>query len=102
MRRHESAQPSFLRVFATSFTVVFIGEWGDVTRSRPLISYRYNHPLIVGVAAVAALWTVSALAVFRGAELLERVPVRWVRLVGAVALTSLGIYSLVRAVGSLG
>lgn len=95
--------PSFLRVFATSFTVVFIGEWGDVTQiTTANFVARYNDPLIVGVAAVAALWTVSALAVFGGAKLLERVPVRWVRLVGAVALTSLGIYSLVRAVGSLG
>ena len=51
---------------------------------------------------MAALWTVSALAVFGGAKLVERVPVRWVRLVGVAALTSLGIYSLVRAVGSLG
>ena len=95
--------PSFLRVFATSFTVVFIGEWGDVTQiTTANFVARYNEPLIVGVAAVAALWTVSALAVFGGAKLLQRVPVRWVRLVGVVALTSLGIYSLVRAVGSLG
>lgn len=95
--------PSFLRVFATSFAVVFIGEWGDVTQiTTANFVARYNSPLIVGVAAMAALWTVSALAVFGGAKLLERVPVRWVRLVGAVALTSLGIYSLVRAVGSLG
>lgn len=95
--------PSFLRVFATSFTVVFIGEWGDVTQiTTANFVARYNEPLIVGVAAVAALWTVSALAVFGGAKLLQRVPLRWVRLVGAVALTSLGIYSLVRAVGSLG
>ena len=95
--------PSFLRVFATSFTVVFIGEWGDVTQiTTANFVARYNDPLIVGVAAMAALWTVSALAVFGGAKLLERVPVRWVRLVGAAALTSLGIYSLVRAVGSLG
>ena len=95
--------PSFLRVFATSFAVVFIGEWGDVTQiTTANFVARYNNPLIVGVAAMAALWTVSALAVFGGAKLLERVPVRWVRLVGAAALTSLGIYSLVRAVGSLG
>lgn len=95
--------PSLLRVFATSFTVVFIGEWGDVTQiTTANFVARYNEPLIVGAAAVAALWTVSALAVFGGAKLLQRVPVRWVRLVGAVALTSLGIYSLVRAVGSLG
>jgi putative Ca2+/H+ antiporter (TMEM165/GDT1 family) len=94
--------PSFLRVFATSFTVVFIGEWGDVTQiTTANFVARYNDPLIIGVAALAALWAVSALAVFGGAKLLERVPVRWVRLVGAVALTGLGIYSLVRATGSL-
>jgi Ca2+/H+ antiporter, TMEM165/GDT1 family len=95
--------PSFLRVFATSFMVVFIGEWGDVTQiTTANFVARYNDPLIIGVAALAALWAVSALAVFGGAKLLERVPMRWVRLVGAVALTGLGIYSLVRATGSLG
>jgi putative Ca2+/H+ antiporter (TMEM165/GDT1 family) len=82
--------PSFPRVFATSFTVVFIGEWGDVTQiTTANFVARYNAPLIIGVAALAALWTVSALAVFGGAKLLGRVPVRWVRLAGAVALTSL-------------
>jgi len=38
-----------------------------------------------------AVWTVSALAVFGGAKLLQRVPMRWVRLAGAVTLTGLGI-----------
>jgi hypothetical protein len=52
--------------------------------------------------ARSARWTVSALAVFGGAKLLERVPVRWVRLVDAGALISLGIYSLLRAIGSPG
>jgi len=78
--------PSFLRVFATSFTVVFIGEWGDVTQiTTANFVARYNDPLIIGIAALTALWTVSALAVFGGAKLLQRVPLRWVRLVGAVA-----------------
>ena len=94
--------PSFLRVFATSFTIVFIGEWGDITQiTTANFVARYHDPLIIGVAALAALWTVSALAVFGGAKLLQRVPMRWVRLAGAVALTGLGIYSLVRAIGSL-
>jgi Ca2+/H+ antiporter, TMEM165/GDT1 family len=101
--RMGAPSPSFLRVFATSFTVVFIGEWGDVTQiTTANFVARYNDPLIIGVAALAALWTVSALAVFGGAKLLQRVPMHWVRLVGAVGLTSLGIYSLVRAIGSLG
>jgi Ca2+/H+ antiporter, TMEM165/GDT1 family len=95
--------PSFLRVFATSFTVVFIGEWGDVTQiTTANFVARYNDPLVIGVAALAALWSVSALAVFGGAKLLARVPMRWVRLAGAVALTGLGLYSLVRAIASLG
>jgi putative Ca2+/H+ antiporter (TMEM165/GDT1 family) len=94
--------PSFVRVFGTSFAVVFIGEWGDVTQiTTANFVARYGDPLVIGVAALAALWAVSALAVFGGAKLLERVPVRWVRLAGAVALTSLGIYNLVRAIGSL-
>src|ERR1700684_2251262 len=85
--------PGFLRVFATSFTVVFIGEWGDVTQiTTANFVARYHDPLIIGAGALAALWSVSALAVFGGSKLLERVPVRWVRLVGAIALTSLGIY----------
>jgi putative Ca2+/H+ antiporter (TMEM165/GDT1 family) len=95
--------PGLLRVFATSFTVVFIGEWGDVTQiTTANFVARYNDPLVIGVAALAALWAVSALAVFGGAKLLQRVPMRWVCLVGAVALTGLGIYSLIRAIGSLG
>jgi putative Ca2+/H+ antiporter (TMEM165/GDT1 family) len=95
--------PSFLRVFATSFAVVFIGEWGDVTQiTTANFVARYDDPLVIGVAALCALWAVSALAVFGGAKLLERVPVRWVRLVGAVVLAGLGVFSLVRAIGSLG
>ena len=95
--------PSFLRVLATSFTVVFIGEWGDVTQvTTANFVARYHDPLVIGVAALAALWSVSALAVFGGAKLLARVPMRWVRLAGAVALTGLGIYNLVRAIRSLG
>ena len=95
--------PSFLRVFATSFTVVFIGEWGDVTQiTTANFVARYHAPLVIGVAALAALWSVSAVAVFGGAKLLARVPMRWVRSAGAVALTGLGVYNLVRAIGSLG
>ena len=82
---------------------MFVGEWGDVTQiTTANFVARYDDPLIIGAAALASLWTVSALAVFGGSKLVERVPVRWVRVVGAIALTSLGVYSLVRAIGSLG
>jgi Ca2+/H+ antiporter, TMEM165/GDT1 family len=101
--RMGAPSPAFLRVFATSFTVVFIGEWGDVTQiTTANFVARYHDPLVIGAGALAALWSVSALAVFGGSKLLERVPMHWVRLAGAVALTGLGIFSLIRAIASLG
>ncbi|HEY7143099.1 MAG TPA: TMEM165/GDT1 family protein [Streptosporangiaceae bacterium] len=94
------AEASMRRAVTTSFVVVFIGEWGDITQiTTANFVARYDSPLLVGIGALAALWAVSALAVFGGAKLLERVPVRWVRVVGALALTGFGVYSLIQAVG---
>jgi putative Ca2+/H+ antiporter (TMEM165/GDT1 family) len=89
---------SMLRVAATSFAVVFVGEWGDITQvTTANFAARYQDPLIVGVAALVALWTVSGLAVFVGPKVLGRIPERWVRLAGALALTGFGLYSLSQA-----
>jgi Ca2+/H+ antiporter, TMEM165/GDT1 family len=96
-----AASPSMLRVAATSFAVVFVGEWGDITQiTTANFAARYSDPLIVAVAAVAALWTVSGLAVFVGPKVLGSIPERWVRIAGAVALTGFGLYSLSHAVMS--
>jgi Ca2+/H+ antiporter, TMEM165/GDT1 family len=94
--------PTLRRVIFTSFAVVFVGEWGDVTQiTTATFVAHYHRPLIIGTAALLALWAVSLLAVFGGSKLLARVPERWIRLVGTVTLTCLGIYSLVQAVRSL-
>ncbi|HEX9526307.1 MAG TPA: TMEM165/GDT1 family protein [Streptosporangiaceae bacterium] len=91
--------PSLLRVTATSFAVVFAGEWGDITQvTTANFAARYQEPLIVGVAAVIALWAVSGLAVFVGPKVLGRIPERSVRVAAAVALTGFGLYSLSQAV----
>lgn len=96
-----AVSPGMLRVAATSFAVVFVGEWGDITQvTTANFAAHYQQPLIVAVAAVAALWTVSGLAVFVGPKVLGRIPERWLRIAGAVALTGFGIYSLSQAVMS--
>ena len=93
-----AASPRMLRVTATSFAVVFVGEWGDITQvTTANFAAHYQQPLIVAVAAVAALWTVSGFAVFVGPKVLGRIPERWVRIAGATALTGLGLYSLSQA-----
>jgi Ca2+/H+ antiporter, TMEM165/GDT1 family len=90
------------RVFWTCFAVVFVGEWGDVTQiTTATFVAHYHRPLVIGVGALAALWAVSALAVFGGSKLLARVPARWIRGAGTVTLTCLGIYSLVQGVRGL-
>jgi Ca2+/H+ antiporter, TMEM165/GDT1 family len=96
-----AAVPSSLRVSAFSFAVVFIGEWGDLTQlATASFAARYHDPLLVGAGAVLGLWAVSGLAVFVGPKVLARIPERWVRLAGAIALTGFGVYGLIQAIPS--
>jgi putative Ca2+/H+ antiporter (TMEM165/GDT1 family) len=90
-----------LRVWATSFAVIFVGEWGDATQVTTVnFAARYHDPLLVGAAATLALWTVSGLAVFIGPKIAGRIPERRVRLAGAMALTGFGVYTLIQALAS--
>lgn len=93
-----AAPLSMLRVAATSFAVIFVGEWGDITQiTTANFAARYQDPLTVAVGAVLALWVVSGLAVFVGPKVLGRIPERWVRVVGTAALTGFGVFSLSQA-----
>ena len=93
------APPSSVRIAATSFAVVFAGEWGDVTQiTTANFAARYQDPLVVAVAAALALWAVSGLAVFVGPKVLGRIPERWLRVAGAAVLAGFGLYSLSQAV----
>lgn len=69
------------RTASTAFVVIFIAEWGDLTQLLTAdLAARYQETLVVGVAALAALWLVAGLAVAAG-RLLRKLPigpVRWV------------------------
>jgi putative Ca2+/H+ antiporter (TMEM165/GDT1 family) len=91
--------PSFIRVALTSFGVVFIGEWGDITQiTTANYAARYADPLSVGIGAVVALWSVSALAVTAGRVILSRVPVTLVRRICGVILLAFAVLSAYAAV----
>ena len=96
-----AAVPSLLRAGAISFAVVFIGEWGDLTQlATASFAARYHDPLLVGTGAALGLWAVSGLTVFLGPKVLGRIPQRWLRMVGAAALTGFGVYGLIQAIPS--
>jgi putative Ca2+/H+ antiporter (TMEM165/GDT1 family) len=93
-----SVAPSFWRVFLTSFSVVFLGEWGDITQiATANYAARYD-PLTVAIGATLGLWLVSGLGVTVGARLLRYIPITPMKRVTAAILAVFGVISAVAAV----
>jgi Ca2+/H+ antiporter, TMEM165/GDT1 family len=75
------------RVMTTSFVVIFLAEWGDLTQILTAnLAAHYHSPLSVGVGALLALWAVAAVAVIGGQSLLRFINIRTVRLITAAVL----------------
>jgi Ca2+/H+ antiporter, TMEM165/GDT1 family len=90
-----------VRVAMASFGVVFLGEWGDITQiTTANLAARYRDPVSVGIGAVLALWSVSALALTVGRGLVQRVPTRLVRRLTGVVLAVLAVVTLAEAIRS--
>lgn len=82
----------------TSFGVVFVAEWGDLTQlTTANLSARFADPVMVGIGAVAALWSVAAIGVTLGARLLSRLPIALVRRAAAVVFALFAVAGLVEA-----
>ncbi len=95
-------QPSFLRAAAISFGVLFAAEWGDLSQLATAgLAARYEEPFSVFVGAWAALLTVSALAVFLGTKLAERLPVALIRRIAAVLFLVFAVVAVVETVRAL-
>jgi Ca2+/H+ antiporter, TMEM165/GDT1 family len=91
-------QPSFWRVYLTSFTVIFIGEWGDITQIATANYAAKYDPLTVAVGATLGLWLVSGLGVTLGSKLLKYVNVRLLQRITAVILVVFAVISAVSAI----
>ena len=83
-----AAKPNFWRIFGTAFTVIFIGEWGDITQiSVANYAAHYQDALNVAIGATLGLWSVTALAIIAGSRFISRVPVKLLqRTTGAILL----------------
>jgi putative Ca2+/H+ antiporter (TMEM165/GDT1 family) len=88
----------FFRSAWLVFVVVFIAEWGDLTQiATAALAARYHAPFVVFAGATAALWAVSAIAVFIGhragklldAHLTKRIAAVLFALVGAALVAGL-------------
>jgi putative Ca2+/H+ antiporter (TMEM165/GDT1 family) len=87
-----------LRVVATSFGVIFVAEFGDLTQIVTAnLAAKYHDPITVGISAALALWAVGAIAIYGGQRLVAKVPITVVTRVAAAIMTGLSIYSIVQA-----
>ena len=94
-----TARDGFWRVAATSFAVLFVAEFGDLTQvAIANLAARYHQPLTVGIGALAGMWAVGALAVFGGRQLMRLVPVSWINRAAAAVMVTLAVLSLLDAI----
>lgn len=88
------------RVAATSFAVLFIAEFGDLSQiAIANLAARYHEPVPVGIGAAAGLWAVGGLAIFGGRQLLRLLPLAWINRAAATVMATLALFSLLAAIG---
>jgi putative Ca2+/H+ antiporter (TMEM165/GDT1 family) len=88
----------FWKVAATSFGVLFVAEFGDLTQiATANLAAKYHDPLTVGAGAVLGLWAVGGLAILGGRQLLRWVPLTWIARAAALVMIVLGVISAVHA-----
>jgi Ca2+/H+ antiporter, TMEM165/GDT1 family len=93
------SRTSFWRVTATSFTVILVAEFGDLTQILTAgLAARYHDPVAVGIGSVLALWSVAAIAITVGRGLLKVIPLIWITRAAAAAMLILAGASLAAAI----
>jgi putative Ca2+/H+ antiporter (TMEM165/GDT1 family) len=94
------AAPSALRAIGTTFLVLFVAEWGDLTQLLTAsLSAKYDNPSAVFTGSFLGLMAVAALAVFGGKALLRVMPLDWVRRIAAAGFAAVAIFTALEAAG---
>ncbi len=92
-------EPGCWRVAWTSFGVILVAEFGDLTQiATASLAARFHDPLSVGAGAVLALWAVAALAIVGGRGLLKVIPLTWITRVAAVIMLVMAGLSMAAAI----
>jgi putative Ca2+/H+ antiporter (TMEM165/GDT1 family) len=91
--------PSFGKVAGTSFLVVLVAEFGDLTQIMTAnLAAKYDDPLSVAIGAVLALWAVGGLAIVGGRALLRWIPMHMIQRIAAAAMLAMAAFSVYEAV----
>ena len=92
------AGPSARRIALTTFAVLFVAEWGDLSQLlTAAFTARYRDPVGVGVGAVSALILVAGLGALSGRALLRVVPAVWLRRIAACVFAAFAVVTAIDA-----
>jgi putative Ca2+/H+ antiporter (TMEM165/GDT1 family) len=92
------AAPSTRRIILTSFIVLFVAEWGDLTQLLTAsLSAKYHQPISVFLGSWIGLVAVAGLAVTGGKALLRIIPLQWVRRIAALAFGVVAVITALEA-----
>ncbi|BBH17324.1 UPF0016 family membrane protein [Nocardioides baekrokdamisoli] len=81
-----------------SFLILFAAEWGDLSQILTAVFVsKYHEPIPVFIGALAALVTVSGLAVLLGGQITKFLRLHVLHFAGATLCTVLGIWTLATA-----
>jgi putative Ca2+/H+ antiporter (TMEM165/GDT1 family) len=96
----DGIRDGFWPVFGTSFAVVFLAEFGDLTQFMTIsLAARFHDPISVGIGATLALWMAAGIAVTAGWRLLKLIPMQWLTRGAAVVMLVLAGTSAYAAAG---
>lgn len=96
--KRDTSRNTFWPVATTSFVVVALAEFGDLTQiMTATLAARYHDPVGVGIGSLAALWTACGLAVIVGWRLLKVIPVTWLTRGAAAIMVILAAWSVYAA-----
>jgi putative Ca2+/H+ antiporter (TMEM165/GDT1 family) len=94
------AEPTARRVVTTTFVVLFLAEWGDLTQLLTAsLSAKYDQPVSVFIGSAAGLIAVAGLAVTGGKTLLRFLPLDWIRRLAAAAFAVIAVFTALDAAG---
>ena len=88
----------FLPAAWASFVVIFLAEWGDLTQiATATLAARYPNPFTILVAAILALWAVTAIGIAIGHYAKRTLDVLLLQRLAALTFAAVGIVLLLRA-----
>jgi Ca2+/H+ antiporter, TMEM165/GDT1 family len=98
VEKDDSAKVASLwKVMGTSFTVIFLAEWGDLTQlATATLAAQYRAPVTIFASATLALWSVTALGALAGHGAKRLLDPELIQKVGAVIFGLVGIFLLIR------